>query len=229
MTAALSRTLEDHVRSDPRILAVYLKARAAYGAHGLAHHNFAHIVRDLYRALLIAGDEPEADYGVLVPAVLLHDIGFFDPEFRTLGHEVTGERLAREWLVEIGGYSEAQIDAVCHCVRAHKGKTVKPASLEARILYDADVLEKAGAAYLLLGGKVLAEFDEGIDHFLARETVDRAREMSEGLYTRTARALDNGRLARASRLLDEVQRELRADRADLLLDESALWGGPPPA
>jgi uncharacterized protein len=184
-----------------------------------------HIVRDMHRALVIAGDEPGVDYAVLVPAVLLHDIGFFDPEFRTLGHDVTGGRLARQWLVEIGGYSEEQIDAICHCVRAHKGKAETPQSLEARILYDADVLEKAGVAYLLLGGKVLCEFNESLEHFLKRETVDRAREASKGFFTKKARELDAGRLERTSRLVAEVQKELSTDRADLLLDEAALWSG----
>ena len=228
MTVTSSRTLDGFVASDPRVLRVYLKAREEYDAHGLYHHDFLHIVRDLYRALLIAEEEPAVDYAILIPAVLLHDIGFFEADFRTLGHEVTGARLARQWLSEIGGYTEEQIEAICHCIRAHKGRTVKPASLEARILYDADVLEKAGAVYLLLGGKVLCEFSETIEDFLKRETVDRAREASEGLYTRKARELDGGRLERASRLLREVHAEIQAERSDILMDESVLWSDGPP-
>jgi HD superfamily phosphodiesterase len=165
---------------------------------------------------------------VLIPAVLLHDIGFFTADFKTLGHDVTGARLAREWLQETGGYSDEQIAAICHCVRAHKGKAETPQSLEAKILYDADVLEKAGATYLILGGKVICEFNEPLEHFLKRETADRAREASCGLYTRKGRELDNGRLERASRLLGDVQREVHAERSDMLLDESVLWAGRPP-
>jgi HD superfamily phosphodiesterase len=228
MKAIAARTLDELVKSDPRMLQVYLKARAGYDGHALHHHNFMHIVRDMHRALVIAADEPGVDLAVLIPAVLLHDIGFFDPEFRTLGHDVTGGRLARQWLLEIGGYTEEQIDAICHCVRAHKGKAEVPRSLEAQILYDADVLEKAGVAYLLLGGKVLCEFNESLEHFLRRETVDRAREASKGFFTRKGRELDAGRLERTSRLVAEVQQELSTDRADLLLDEGALWAGAPP-
>ena len=227
MVTTLSRTLDDHVRDDPRARQVYLKARAAYDEHRLPHHNFLHIVRDQHRALLIADAEPAVEYQVLIPAVLLHDIGFFTPDYKEAGHDVTGARLAREWLFEFG-YGSEQIEAICHCIRAHKGKAETPRSLEARILYDADVLEKAGAVYLILAGRVTCEFDETIEHFLAREVVDRAKESSRGYYTAMGRKLDNGRLERTRLLLDEVHTEIQTERSDIQLDESALWADSPP-
>ncbi|MDA1185578.1 MAG: HD domain-containing protein [Acidobacteria bacterium] len=220
-------TLDDHVANDGRALHVYLKARAEYNEHRLAHHDFLHILRDMHRALVIADTEPSVDYGILIPAVLLHDIGFFTPDCKDLGHDVTGARLAAEWLSDFG-YSSAQIDAIGHCIRAHKGKAETPWSLEAKILYDADVLEKAGAVYLILAGKVICEFDETIAHCLAREVVDRAREVSHGYYTRMGQKLDNGRLERSRVLLDEVHAEIQSERFDIQLDETALWAGGPP-
>ena len=227
MATTTSPTLDVLIGDDPRALQVYLKARTGYNEHRLPHHDFLHILRDMHRALIIAEAEPSVDYGVLLPAVLLHDIGFFTSEYKTLGHDVTGARLAAEWLSEFG-YSSAQIDAIGHCIRAHKGKAETPHSLEAQILYDADVLEKAGAVYLILGGKVICEFDETIPHYLARESVDRAEEVSRGFYTRMGRELDNGRLERTRVLLDEVHAEIQGERADIRLDESALWAGSPP-
>ena len=227
MATTTSPTLDDHIANDPRALQVYLKARTAYNEHRLPHHDFLHILRDMHRALIIADAEPSVDYEVLIPAVLLHDIGFFTPDYKDLGHDVTGARLAAEWLLEFG-YGSAQIDAIGHCIRAHKGKTDTPRSLEAKILYDADVLEKAGAVYLILGGKVICEFDETIPHYLAREVADRAKEVSRGYYTKMGRELDNGRLERTRVLLDEVHTEIQTERADIRLDESALWAGSPP-
>ena len=227
MTTTLSRTLDDHVSKDSRALRIYLKARAAYNEHRLPHHNFLHIVRDLHRALLIADAESAVEYQVLIPAVLLHDIGFFTPDYKDAGHDVTGARLAREWLLEFG-YSAEHIEAICHCIRAHKGKAETPRSLEARILYDADVLEKAGAVSLIFCGRITCEFDETIEHCLAREVIDRAKESSRGYYTTMGRELDNGRLERTRRLLDEVHAEIQAERADVRLDESALWTDNPP-
>jgi HD superfamily phosphodiesterase len=227
MATTTSPTLDVLIGNDPRALQVYLKARTGYNDHRLPHHDFLHILRDMHRALIIAEAEPSVDYRVLIPAVLLHDIGFFTPEYKILGHDVTGARLAAEWLSDFG-YSSAQIDAIGHCIRAHKGKAETPHSLEAEILYDADVLEKAGAVYLILGGKVICEFDETIPHYLAREVVDRAREVSRGFYTRMGRELDNGRLERTRVLLEEVHAEIQGERADIGLDESALWAGSPP-
>ena len=227
MAVTLSRTLDDHVTRDPRALQIYLKARAAYNEHQLPHHNFLHIVRDLYRALLIADTESSVDYGVLIAAVLLHDIGFFTPDYKEVGHDVAGARLAGEWLSEVG-YGSEQTEAICHCIRAHKGKAETPRSLEAQILYDADVLEKAGAVYLMLAGRVTCEFDESIEHFLAREVAARAKELSRGYYTKMGRTLDGGRLEKTSHLLDDVRAEILDARSDIRLDESALWAGDPP-
>ena len=227
MAMTLSRTLDDHVRNDPRALQIYLKARAAYNEHRLPHHNFLHIVRDLYRALLIADTESTVKYEVLIPAVLLHDIGFFTPDYKGAGHDVTGARLAREWLLGFG-YSSDQIESICHCIRAHKGKAETPSSLEAHILYDADVLEKAGTVYLILAGRITCEFDETIEHYLTREVIDRAKESSRGYYTKMGRELDNGRLERTRRLLNEIHEEIQTERSDIGLDESALWATDPP-
>ena len=50
-------TLDEHVQQDPRILEVYLEARRRYEKADRYHHNFAHVMCDLYRALVIAEDE----------------------------------------------------------------------------------------------------------------------------------------------------------------------------
>lgn len=220
-------TLETQAAKDPRILRVYLEARARYGRADRGHHNFQHVLRDLYRALLIAETESKVDYSVLIPAVLLHDIGFLDPEFPVRGHDRTGSDRSREILAGLG-YSPDELEAVAHCILAHKGRAALPASLEARILYDADVLEKAGLYGLILGGKLLCEFREGLEDYLDRETRDRKEELARGFYTAKARALDGGRLTRTARLLAELREEVEGERRDFLIREQDLWTGLPP-
>jgi hypothetical protein len=105
---------------------------------------------------------------------------------------------------------------------------VPPGSLEARILYDADVLEKAGYYALILGGKLLCEFRETLGEYLARETRDRQAELARGFFTAAARSLDGGRLARTGRLLAELQKEVEGERRDFLVREEDLWTGSPP-
>ncbi len=220
-------TLDEHVRHDPRILSVYSAASRLHDRRDRYHHNFDHVLRDLYRALLIASEEGPVDYSILIPSVLLHDVGFSDLEFKRLGHDQVGARLAQGLLLE-AGYDEETIKAVCHCIRAHKGKAELPQTLEARILYDADVLEKAGLVYLILGGKIVCEFRETIAEFLARESSDRTNELERGFYTRKARELDGGRLEQVLSLLEDIKGELAIDRPDFGISEQDLWIKSPP-
>ena len=223
----MKRTLEAYVRQDPRILRVYLEARKRYDQAGREHHNFQHVLRDLYRALVIAETEESVDFNVLIPSVLLHDIGFFDPEFQTRGHDETGAELSRGLLAGLG-YEETTIEAVVECIRSHKGRASLPRSLEAKILYDADVLEKAGLFALILGGKLICEFRETLEDYVQRESADRAEELSRGFYTAKGRELDGGRLARTHNLLTELKQEVEKDRPDYRITERDLWVTPPP-
>ncbi len=221
-------TLDEHIEKDPRILKVYLTARRLYDRENLPHHNFEHVLRDLYRALVIAAEEESVDYGVLIPAVLLHDIGFCRPDHVQLGHDVAGEMLARELLNELG-YEQRAIEAICHCVRAHKARTVMPATMEAKITCDADLLEKSGLVYLLFVGKIIHEWQERIDDFLLNELHHKAREVERSFFTAKARAMDGGKLALATSLLFHMQEELNDQRPDFLIQETSLWRNDPPA
>jgi len=219
--------LDRHVKRDHRILTVYLRARRLYEEEARSHHNFEHVARDLYRALHIAAEEETVNFSVLVPAVLLHDIGFLHPDFHRLGHDVTGALLAVDLLAEAGYHGEER-DAILHCIRSHKGKAETPGTLEAKILYDADVLEKAGLSYLLLGGKIICEFEETMENFLTRETADRTSEVKRGFFTQKAREMDSGRLARTKDFLAEIQTEILVDRTDYQAGEADLWTNSPP-
>jgi len=217
----MRHTLDEYTRNDPKILGVYSAARRIYGKENWFHHNFHHVIRDLHRALVIAAEE-SVNYSILIPGVLLHDIGFSDPDFKRLGHDVTGARLAQKLLADLN-YDEETIQAITHCIRAHKGKAETPNTIEAKILYDADVLEKAGLTYLIFGGRIVCEFDETIEDFLKREISDRAKELKKGFYTRKGRELDGGRLAQVKSLLSQIRKEIQQERPDYQVKESDLW------
>lgn len=219
--------LDEHIQRDPRILRVYLEARRRYGAAELFHHNFTHVMRDLHRALVIAADQGSVNYDILIPSVLLHDIGFCTPDFRKLGHDVAGARLAVEILKD-QDYTEDECAAVGHCIHAHKGKAELPRTIEARILYDADVLEKAGLVFLIWGGKIISEFSETIHDFLKREINDREAELERGLYTPKAREMDGGRLEKVRAMFLQIRKEITLDRPDLEITEDDLWQDAPP-
>jgi len=223
----LKPTLDEHIQRDPRILKVYLEARRRYSEFKFKHHNFGHVMRDLHRALLIAADEGSVDYNILIPSVLLHDIGFCTPDFKKLGHDVAGARLAVEILNDLD-YSDDECAAVGHCIHAHKGKAELPRTIEAQILYDADVLEKAGLVFLIWGGNVISEFNESIHHFLQREIADRRAEVARGLFTRKARELDGGRLEKVRAMFQKIRKEITEERPDYEITEDDLWQSAPP-
>jgi L-ribulose-5-phosphate 4-epimerase len=218
----IAAALDDHVRRDPRILEVYSEARRIYGLGNRSHHNMDHVTRDLYRALLIAETEEQVDYGVLIPAVLLHDIGFCDPHLEELGHDAAGARAARP-LLEACGYDEGAVSSICDCILSHKGRSAIPRTLEAKILYDADVLEKAGYFALVLAGKLMCEFGESLEECLVRERRDRGVELSRGYFTKQAKAIDGNRLARTRELYELLKREIEEERSDFLITEKDLW------
>jgi len=201
----LRYTLDRHAKEDPRVLAVYIDAKRRYAEMGRYQHNFQPV-----------------KYSVLIPGVLLHDIGFSAPEFKREGHDVVGARIAREILLNLG-FDEPTCAAVCHCIRSHKGKAELPETIEAKIVYDADVLEKAGTVALINDGKILCEFGETLEKFIRRDIEDRKREIARGFFTAKAREMDGGRLEKLLALLLEVQEETGRTRPDFAASEEDLW------
>ena len=113
---------------------------------GDSAHDSEHVRRVLYLALEIAETEPTADRDVLIAASLLHDIGreeqFRDP---SLCHARVGAEKAYRFLRE-HDFSEDFAAHVRDCVRTHRFRSGDPpASIEAKILFDADKLDATGA------------------------------------------------------------------------------------
>lgn len=110
-------------------------------------HDAQHVYRVLCMALQLAADEICAvDYDVLITACLLHDIGRdkqnHNPE---VCHAKAGAEMANVFLLD-KGYGEDFADHVASCIKSHRYRADSPPkSIEARLLFDADKLEAAGA------------------------------------------------------------------------------------
>ncbi|MGD0783357.1 MAG: HD domain-containing protein, partial [Candidatus Aminicenantales bacterium] len=116
------------------------------------------------------GRREKADLFVLTLAALLHDIGRAD-EDRSNGrrcHALAGAGRARKILAN-HGLPEDLTGRVVHCIAAHRyRKAVRPETLEARVLFDADKLDSIGAVGIgrafLFAGEVGARLhDKDID------------------------------------------------------------------
>lgn len=112
---------------------------------GDSAHDAGHVYRVLYAALLLSRGVKNVDMDVLITAALLHDVGRAE-QFRTgRCHAQTGARMAKEYLAG-QGESEAFSEHVSCCIRTHRFRSDDPpATVEAKILYDADKLDVSGA------------------------------------------------------------------------------------
>jgi uncharacterized protein len=138
-------------------------------------HDWTHVERVKNLALHI-GKKEKADLFVLEIASLLHDIGRKE-EMKVKGifcHAQHGGRIAREILKKYK-LSKEMADNVIHSIESHRfRKDLKPATLEAKILFDADKLDSIGAVGIgrafLFAGTTGAKFhDPSIDVTAAKE------------------------------------------------------------
>ena len=120
------------------------QARAWY-PYPDAVHGFDHIER-VYVLCEQIGQREGADMEILLAAALLHDAqGSHPEEGNRKGHHIQSAGFAGDVLSELG-WPIGKIKAVQHCIRAHRFRGgEKPASLEAKVLFDADKLEPSVA------------------------------------------------------------------------------------
>lgn len=111
-------------------------------------HDFAHTLRVLKNAERIAAEESGCDREAVRFGALLHDVA--RPEELASGgklcHAVLGAEKSRRILEEEGCEDPAFVQHISEIVRTHRYRgNLKPATLEACIVYDADKLDSLGA------------------------------------------------------------------------------------
>ncbi len=99
-------------------------------------HGFDHVLRVLATALRL-GRALDADLEILQAAALLHDAAGAMPRANGEGagratHEQASAAFAQE-VLEAAGWDPARIEAVAHCIRAHRFRSAEaPETLEAQ-------------------------------------------------------------------------------------------------
>lgn len=154
--------IQSYLDRDPRLKDLYAKTKTAFDEADLIAHGWDHVYRDIINAVLI-GEAEGADMNIVLPAVILHDIGFlYDPDPKV--HNVVGAEKCAEWLA---GWSQEEMTRIRDCILSHKGRyrgfSSEPATKEARVVCDADLLEKAGYLGLLQGVRTFVEFSRTSD------------------------------------------------------------------
>jgi len=169
--------------------------------------------------LIIADTEKNVKYKILIPAALLHDIGATTGNYRQ--HEEAGIPIIKQVLPKFG-YSKEEIYAVSHCVLAHKGRDYLPQTLEAKILYDADVLEKSDLPSIYTAARVQYEIKIPLKDFISFAAENRSNELSRGFFTKKAKEIDNDGLKRTLKLHKSILKAFKK-RKDFSATENDVW------
>ncbi|WP_048093028.1 HD domain-containing protein [Geoglobus acetivorans] len=164
-------------------------------------HDGDHVERVKKLALFIAEREG-GDRDVIRIAAELHDIARNEEN-----HAIRGAEIARNILVE-KGYSEDFVERVCHCIEAHSfSGGIRPKTLEAKILSDADKLDAMGligvARAFMYSGERGRDIKSTLKHF--EEKLLNLRDL---MYTNTARKIAEMRHKKLESFYLEILSEL---------------------
>ena len=197
-----------------------------------AVHDFDHVLRVYHTAERLARLEG-ADLEIIGAAALLHDAEGAAPGTgsKRADHQHASADFAGR-VLKMEGWPAKRIDAVQHCIRAHRFRdnSEPPTTLEAKILFDADKLDVLGAigaarviAYAALDGNPFyyppsAKFlrngreEPGEPHSSYHEHLFKLRYVGQRMFTASAKALAAERLAYLDaffeRLIAEWQGEM---------------------
>jgi len=186
-------------------------------------HDFSHALRVCRNARAI-GKAEGADMQVITLAALLHDARS-GSKLREKSAESEARKLAiAEEFLKKRDLSEDVIKRVLYAVEVHSfSKGIEPATLEAKVLQDADRLDAIGAigiARVFLTGGVLGrdlynpedpfcgerEPDDGrwnLDHFYRK-----LLKLEEGMHTETGKRLARRRGTVLRRYLTDLEEEI---------------------
>jgi uncharacterized protein len=194
-------------------------------------HDFEHVLRVYHTAEHLARVEG-ADIEIVHTAALLHDVcGAMPGTQARAEHHIASAVFAGEELAK-AGWSSERIAAVQHCIRAHRFRGIAdepPATLEAKVIFDADKLDVLGAigvarviAYAALAGEPFyaepsqqflktGQKEPGEPHSAYHEHLYKLRRIKERLFTPTAKKMAEERDAYIEGYFQRLGAELRGE------------------
>ncbi len=196
-------------------------------------HGFDHILRVYRMAEKLARIEG-ADLEIVRAAALLHDAQGSQTEGGEEGRQDHHHASAdfAERILKAEGWSAYRIEAVQHCILAHRFRdnTEAPQTLEAKILYDADKLDVIGAVGVartvafdvIVNQPIYAEpsshfietgeKEPGEPHSSYHEYLFKLSKIKDRLYTSTAREIAEDRHQFMADYFDRLAAEERGEK-----------------
>ena len=203
-------------------------------------HDLSHVSRVFNNACMLAEGE-DVDIDVLKTAALMHDIAKVKEDTDSTGqtdHAVLGAAMTYDVLVSLGCdvfFAEHVRDAI----ESHRFKGGNaPASIEAKILFDADKLDILGAIGIARSYMIAGEYhqpvysDADISEYIASNLVGgspkgriidialhapnleftiKVRKIQERLFTKKAQLIAAERISFMERFFETLKDEVRTD------------------
>lgn len=188
------------------------------GLHGWPHvKRVEHLCGAISK--LEAGNS-HVDLDALRAAALLHDVAKYrEKKGDTEDHGEVGAVMAQDFLKTVG-FEEDEIRRICHAIRFHTHRE-EPAFVEARILHDADFLDKLGAvgiATLFIKACLTDKTIEEVSEIYATETSHPSYAglhvrwlKKQDFYTTTAKKIAERRNKVVSEFFSALRSELDLD------------------
>jgi uncharacterized protein len=201
-------------------------------------HKMEHVMRVYNLCLNLAEGYPDIDLDILKTATLLHDIARVKEDKDDSGkidHAILGAEMSEKILMDLG-YSKDKIEAVKHCITAHRFRSEnKPKTIEAKILFDADKLDVVGSIGIARSFMIAGKYGEKtysdvpVDEYIKDNFVDgkpngrikvvikhapnlefetKFRHIPDRLYTEKAKEIGKERLRYMEQFFERLKREI---------------------
>jgi len=173
------------MRRDPRLQRVNTLARILYAKGDLPLHNYEHALWDTKMAIQIAERESHPNISLPIASALMHDSGVSRGPYQF--HAKNGAYNVNKYLPALG-FSPLETEEIAQAVFEHNGWDHN--SDTAKILYDADTLNKAGAHGIGQCQLVGIERNLSLEEMTTRFLPLFEKLVAKGLYTKTAREIN---------------------------------------
>ena len=169
-------------------------------------HGYPHLKR-VYNTCIQIGKKLDANLLILKIAALLHDIGRLKEKETSdnMNHAEISAEMALEFLrTNNFNLSDDDIDNVIHCIKAHSfSLKLKPESLEAKILFDADKLDAIGAIGLYRTIKMGSNIEQIIEHL-----ENKIMKLKDHLYIEISKKMAEKRQKIIIEFYNEIKKEI---------------------
>src|ERR671925_1431362 len=187
-------------------------------------HDLQHILR-VYKNAELIGRREGADMEVLLAAVLLHDIVVYPKGSAKSSKSADDSADMAEKILKGYRVSKEKIDRISYCIRTHSySRRLVPATLEGKILQDADRLDALGAIGIArtfsVGGSEKRTFYNANDPFCrstralddGQWTLDHFQikllKLKDLMHTRTAKKIAQQRTKFMVLFMKEMKKEI---------------------